>query len=79
MGNILHLFKSSAFDPETVKTLCEAYDKCSKALHDAGQPEIVNQVIAERIISLAKQGERDPDRLCEGALAALGGKAVSQK
>jgi hypothetical protein len=24
-------------------------------------------------------GERDPDRLCEGALAALGGKAVSQK
>ena len=51
---------------------------CSKALHDAGQPEIVNQVIAERIMALAKQGERDPDRLCEGALSALGGK-VPQK
>jgi hypothetical protein len=79
MGNVLH-FTSGAFDPETVKTLCDAYDKCSKALHDAGQPEIVNRVIAERIIALAKQGERDPDRLCQRALAAaLGDKSVSQK
>jgi hypothetical protein len=78
MGNVLKLFTTGAFDPETVKTLCDAYDRCSKALHDAGQPEIVNQVIAERIMALAKQGERDPDRLCEGALSALGGK-VPQK
>ena len=42
-------------------------------LHDRGQPDIVNEVIAERIISLAKKGERDPDKLCEGALVALSG------
>ena len=40
--------------------LCDAYDKVSKSLHDAGQPDIVKEVIARRIISLAKKGERDP-------------------
>jgi hypothetical protein len=79
MADILHLFKTGAFDPETVKTLCEAYDKCRKALHDTGQPEIVKEVLALRIIALAKQGERDPERLCDGALAALGDKPASGK
>jgi hypothetical protein len=42
-----------------------------------GQPYVINEVIARRIISLARQGERDVDKLCEGALgAALGSKAV---
>ena len=67
------------FDPETVKTLCDAYDKACKSLHDTGQPHIVSEVIAQRMISLAEQGERDPDRLCEGALSALGNKAVFEK
>jgi hypothetical protein len=65
------LFKSTAFDPETVKVLCEAYDRACKSLHDTGQPYIVNEVIATSIIALAKAGERDPARLCEGALKAL--------
>jgi hypothetical protein len=68
-------FRSPAFDPETVKLLSDAYDKARKSLHDTGQPYIVNEVIAERIIALAKQGERNPDRLCKGALTALKDKA----
>jgi len=43
------------------------------------QPDIVKEVIARRIISLAQKGERDPDRLCARALAALGDKAVLEK
>jgi hypothetical protein len=72
MGDIIKLFRTSDFDPETVKLLCDAYDKASRSLHDYGQPDIVKEVIARRIISLAKKGERDPDRLCARALAALG-------
>ena len=72
---IVDLFRSTVFDPETVKLLSDAYDKACKSLHDTGQPDIVNEVIAERIISLAKQGERNPDRLCKGALTALKDKA----
>ena len=79
MGTILDLFQEAALDPETVKTLCDAYEKACKSLHDTGQPQIVNEIIAERIIALAKQGERDPDRLCAGALSALGNKAVFER
>ena len=72
---IVDLFCSTAFDPETVKLLGDAYDKARKSLHDNGQPHIVNEVIAERIISLAKQGERDADSLCKGALTAIKDRA----
>ncbi len=77
MSNIIDLFQSTAFEPETVKLLCEAYDKARASLHDTGQPHIVNEVIAQRIIAMAKQGERDPDRLCAKALTGLGDAAAS--
>ena len=41
-------------------------------LHDTGQPAIVYEVIAKRVIDGAKNGERDPVRLRNAALAALG-------
>jgi len=75
MGSIIDIFRSTAFDPETVKALCDAYDKARKLLHDAGEPEIVNAVIAERMVALAKRGERRSDRLAAGALAAVGREA----
>ena len=76
MSNILDLFKSTSFDPETVKVLCDAYDKARASLRDTGQAHIVNEVIASRIIAMAKQGERDPDRLCAKALIGLGDRAA---
>jgi hypothetical protein len=79
MGTIIDLFHAAAFDPETVKRLLDAYEKALKSLHDTGQPPIVNEIIAQRIIALAKKGERDPDRLCAGALTALGNKAVFER
>jgi len=39
----------------------------------------VNEIIAQRIIALAQKGERDSDRLCAGALTALGSKAVFER
>ena len=39
-----------------------------------GQPDIVKEIIAKRIVEIAKTGERDPVQLCERALAALGFK-----
>jgi hypothetical protein len=36
-----------------------------------GQPNIARQVMAKRIIELAREGERNPDRLCERVLAAM--------
>jgi hypothetical protein len=41
----------------------EAFDAACKELHDKGQPTIVYEVIAKRIIDAAKNGERDPVQL----------------
>ena len=76
---IIELFRVTAFDPDTVDVLGEAYNKACRSLHDTGQPYIVNEIIARRIIALAHTGERDPDQLCAGALTALGNKAVFER
>lgn len=73
MGS-LHQFipRDEAFDAEATAKLCEAFDRACRELHDMGQPELVREVIAKRIIEIAGQGERDPDKMCEAALLALG-------
>jgi hypothetical protein len=49
----------------------EAFDAACKELQDTGQPELVLDIIAERIIAAASAGERDPVRLREAALPWL--------
>jgi hypothetical protein len=46
----------------------EAFDKALKSLQDTGQPIIVREVIAHRMLDLAAKGERDVQRLCSDAL-----------
>ena len=60
-----------AFDPEALAAMGEAFDAACKALEDTGQPQIVQEVIAQRIIEAARRGERDPARLVEAALPWL--------
>ena len=68
---VRRLLEGASYDPETVQILCAAYDRAKRELHDEGQPEIVREIIAQRILDLAAKGERDPDRLCAGALGSL--------
>jgi hypothetical protein len=72
MAQILQFVRpENSFDPETLAILSAAYDKAIVGLHDSGQPEIVREIIAKKIIALAMKGERDADRLCASALAAI--------
>jgi hypothetical protein len=59
------------FDPEVLAAMGEAFDAACKALEDTGQPLLVREVIAQRIIETANAGERDPARLLEAALPWL--------
>lgn len=72
MGTVVNLFREAAFGPEATRVMGEAFEMARRSLHDTGQPEIVQEVLAKRIIDLARKGERDPQKLCEGALRALG-------
>jgi hypothetical protein len=47
-----------------------AFEMARAALRVADREEL-NEVMANRIIELAKAGERDADVLCEGALKGL--------
>jgi hypothetical protein len=62
----------SVFDDRMTAIMGEAFDAACKELHDTGQPPIVYEVIARRIIDGIKAGERDPVRLRNLGLAALG-------
>ena len=50
----------------------EAFDAACNELHDKGQPTVVYDVIAKRIIDAAKNGERDQVKLRNIGLAGLG-------
>ena len=65
------MLRVAGFDPEAIEIIYEAYVKARRAVGDIGKPDPINEIIALRILSLAKQGERNPDRLCVGALATL--------
>jgi hypothetical protein len=72
VSTVVQFFQDTSFDSETTHLMGAAYDKACRTLHDTGQPELVREIIAMRIVKAAKGGERDPDKLCERALQALG-------
>lgn len=72
MGEILEFLRpAESFDPEALETLGKAYDMALASLHDFGQPDVVREVIARRIVKAAKRGERDAAKLCAVALSAF--------
>jgi hypothetical protein len=61
-----------ALDYEAAAAMTEAFNKACEALHDWGQPDVITNIVAKRIIEVAELGERNPDQLCERALKSLG-------
>lgn len=59
------------FDDHATEAMGEAFDSARQALHDKGQPQIVYEVIATRIVDAARKGERDPKELRRAGLAGL--------
>lgn len=60
------------FDDETMRAMSEAFDKTCDALGNFGEGVTVREIIAKRIIDVAKNGVRDTSRLYRQALGALG-------
>ena len=55
-------------NPETKRVLGVAFEMTCIALRAENSDDVVKQAIANKIIDLAKAGERNPDILCEQAL-----------
>ncbi len=55
-------------DPETIRVMGVAFQMVRVALRLNDRNDLAVEIIAKRIIDLAKEGERNPDLLCERAL-----------
>ena len=63
------------FDDQVTDLLGQAFDAARLELHDIGQPDIVYEIVALRIIESARKGERDVSSLAAAGLTALGIKS----
>jgi hypothetical protein len=60
--SVLRFIPIGVFDDATVHAIGRAFDLACKELNDAGQPDVVHEVMIERIIAVARRGERDLKR-----------------
>ena len=67
----LHLPRDHAFGPEDVATLSSALEDTLRSLRLIDRIDPAVSMVAERLIQLAKHGERDSDGLREEALKSL--------
>jgi hypothetical protein len=59
------------FDPEARRVTSVAFEMTCAALKYTSRPDVAHEAVAKKIIELAKNGVRDPDRLCERVLDDL--------
>ncbi len=57
------------FDPETTRIMGLAFELTRAGLAISSKGDLTPEIIASKIIELARGGERDPERLCDQALA----------
>ncbi|MFY9685236.1 MAG: hypothetical protein WAJ88_05520 [Pseudolabrys sp.] len=67
-----YIQRPAVFEPEAIAVMGDAYERALR-IFPTSAPENVRQVIATRIIELARTGERDPHTLCEQSLAGIDG------
>jgi hypothetical protein len=68
----------AAFDPDTISILSGGLDDAWRVVEATkvafkvdGHTDSARQTLAKQIVEMAKQGERDRQRLIEGALSRL--------
>ena len=71
MAKVPPVFQEAAFGPEVTEAMAAAFDRACQSVKGHPQETVLKDVIARRIIELARQGEHDPVRLSELALKAL--------
>ena len=69
--SVLRLIPMGVFGGATFPNIGRAFDLACKELNDAGQPDVVHEVMIKRIIAAARKGERNVTRLRDAALTGL--------
>jgi hypothetical protein len=59
------------FDPDAVEAMGVAFAIVRTALQLRDRGDLANEIVAEMIIAVAQEGERDPERISERVLDDL--------
>jgi hypothetical protein len=70
---IYPLLKNKGFDPSHVEALGIAFESALQSLGLTDRSDPLVMIVAKKVIELGQQGERDPDRLRDRALAEIKG------
>ena len=68
---IYRLLNDHVFGPDEIKVLTTAYEEVLRTLRLENRADPATEMIAKKIIELARRGERDPVRLREHAIRSL--------
>jgi hypothetical protein len=69
---IYKLLQNSAFGPDQIKIMTDAYEITLKALRLVDRTDPVTHIIAKKIIEIAQTNERDPARISTLTIKELG-------
>jgi len=73
---IVQFIKDGAFEPDDIKAMSMALDEVCASLSLNGDVE-AKEIVAMRIIELARRGERSPTKLRDRVLAEANGAPLS--
>ena len=71
--------QEGCFDDSAILAMAIAYDRACTSLQVFGNATTVREIVAKRIIEVARQGERDPNILHRQALTALVNRESRQR
>ena len=71
-ARIIPLLQGQAFDPETVQAMANALVATCEALGFSNRDDAITQLVAEKIIELAKRGLKNPTALRLAAIKEFG-------
>jgi hypothetical protein len=69
---IYRIFQTGVFEPEEIEIMSAAYEDALSVLQLANRQDPITELVARKIIAVARSGERDPPRIRELALKELG-------
>lgn len=72
MATIHSFLPNTSFEPEVLAIMGEAFDRACQSIDELGHKGLLAEIIAGRIIRLARAGERDVETLCAEAVKSLG-------
>lgn len=63
--------KGGVFQPQQIKAMTTAFEAVCRTLQLVDRDDPLTEIVARRVIDVARTGERDPDRLRELVLMNL--------